>query len=52
MDDTGGGIGIENHHAHGGGGRNVAGIIHIQHRDRGKGRVGRINPKTPKPLYL
>ena len=38
--DTGEGVGIKDHHAHGGGRRNVACIIHIEDRDRGKRGVG------------
>lgn len=36
-------ISIKNHHAHGGGGRYVPGVIHIQHRDGRQRRVRRID---------
>jgi hypothetical protein len=36
VDQPRGGVGVEDHHAHGGGRGDVAGIVHVEHRDRGQ----------------
>ena len=34
--EPGGDIGVEDHHAHGGGGGDITGIVHIEYGDRGQ----------------